>query len=47
MPNGVWPKANGADIFSAAANSVRQVPLNSKLQAAGLGNWCMAEHGRA
>lgn len=41
MPNGVWPKANGADIFSAAANSVRQVPLNSKLQAACLGNWYM------
>ncbi|WIA15217.1 hypothetical protein OEZ85_001895 [Tetradesmus obliquus] len=39
MTNGVWPKAEAADIFNHAHDTVTQVPTNSKLHEAGLGNW--------
>jgi hypothetical protein len=44
-PNGSWPKAMGADLYSHAWNSVRQVRLNPALQDAGLGNWYIGEAG--
>jgi hypothetical protein len=39
MSNGVWPKAEAADIFNHAHDTVTQVPTNTKLHEAGLGNW--------
>ncbi|KAF8060590.1 NLE1 [Scenedesmus sp. PABB004] len=39
MPNGVWPKAEGADVFSHASGTVTKVPTNAALHGAGLGNW--------
>ncbi|KAF6264122.1 hypothetical protein COO60DRAFT_220181 [Scenedesmus sp. NREL 46B-D3] len=39
MTSGVWPKAEAADIFNHAHDTVTQVPTNTKLHEAGLGNW--------
>jgi hypothetical protein len=43
MSNGVWPKAEAADIFNRAHDTVTQVPTNTKLHEAGLGNWYLGE----
>jgi hypothetical protein len=44
MTNGVWPKAEAADIFNHAHDSITQVPTNTKLHEAGLGNWYLGKH---
>jgi hypothetical protein len=43
MTNGVWPKAEAADIFNHAHDTITQVPTNTKLHEAGLGNWYLGE----
>lgn len=43
MRNGIWPKADGGDIFNHAHDTVTQVPMNQKLFDAGLGNWYLGE----
>lgn len=44
MSNGVWPKADGGDIFRHAYDTVTQVPVNQPLFDAGLGNWYLGEY---
>lgn len=39
MATGVWPKADGADIYNHARDSVTRVRTNPQLHAAGLGNF--------
>jgi hypothetical protein len=46
MTNGVWPKAEAADIFNHAHDTITQVPTNTKLHEAGLGNWYLGELSR-
>jgi hypothetical protein len=38
-PPGIWPKAEGADIYTHAYDKVTRVKTNPELHNAGLGNW--------
>ncbi|KAI8466478.1 MAG: hypothetical protein J3K34DRAFT_524480 [Monoraphidium minutum] len=40
-PNGTWPKAVNADMYSPWDDRVTQVPMNKKLWDASIGNWYM------
>jgi hypothetical protein len=42
-PTGIWPKAEGADIYTHAYDRVTRVRTNPELHNAGLGNWYIGE----
>jgi hypothetical protein len=42
-PPGIWPKAEGADIYTHAYDKVTRVKTNPELHNAGLGNWYIGE----
>lgn len=42
-PPGIWPKAEGADIYTHAYDKVTKVKTNPTLHNAGLGNWYIGE----
>lgn len=42
-PPGIWPKAEGGDIYTHAYDKVTRVKTNQELHNAGLGNWYIGE----